>query len=64
MITSVPVQNRITVINTQGRYTNNNLKPDAGDADILKFARAVNTVQYLAPAERFVKTQRFELKAE
>jgi len=64
LITSIPVQNRITIVNTQGRYTNSHLKHDAADADILRFAKAVNTLHYHTPAERFIKSQRYELKAE
>jgi len=62
MVESIPVRNSITIVNTEGRYTNSNLRHDAPDANILYFAKAVNSLQYSAPAERFAKSQRYELK--
>jgi len=64
MITAIPVRTGIQIVNDIGRYTNNHIRPNASNENILAFGKALNNLQFRAPAERFVKQQRFELKNE
>jgi len=56
MVESVPVSNRITIVNSKERYANGHIKPDAAAGDLLAFAQALNGLQYNAPADAFLQT--------
>ena len=64
MVESVPVLSRITIVNGVKRYVNGNIDPNAPNGNVLAFAQALNSLQYGAPADAFIKTQKFELKSE
>ena len=62
MVQSVPVRSSIQIINIEGRYTNNHILHTASHENVLKFGKALNSLQYRAPAERFVRATRYEIK--
>ena len=62
MIESVPVRSSIQIVNDEGRYTNNHIMHTASHENVLMFGKALNGLQYRAPAERFVRVTRYEIK--
>ena len=62
MVTAVPVSTRLSIINGKERYTNSNIKATASFGGILNLAKALNSLQYGAPADQFVVTAKTELK--
>ena len=61
MVTAIPVSASVSVINGKTRYTNNNIKASATNENVLAFAGALNSLQYLNPADRYEKTVKYEL---
>ena len=64
MVTAIPVSNKISLVNGKERYTNSSVSAAAGNDDILSFALALNLLQYNAPAEKIVKSVKYELRNE
>ena len=64
MVTAIPVSARISVINGKEKYVNNDISASAPSEELLSFAKAVNSLQYNAPADSFVLTVKHELKNE
>jgi len=64
MVTAVPVSRRITIVNGKERYSNGSIKMTAQNDGLLMFAKALNSLQYNAPADKFTLTDKSELKTE
>ena len=64
MVTAIPISARMTIVNGKERYTNNNIKPSADVGSLLTLARALNSLQYNAPADKFIVSRKHELRGE
>ena len=64
MVNSIPVSAKLTVVNGKERYTNSHVKTAAGPDSLLAFGKALNSLQYNAPADKFVFQVKNELKDE
>ena len=64
MAVEIPVTTSITIVKGDSRWTCKQLTHSANNEDILLFAQAINYMQYGSPADKFVKRQRREIKAE
>ena len=62
MVESIPIRSSIQIVNDQGRYTNNHIRHNASNENVLAFGKALNALQFRAPAERFVRVVRLEIK--
>jgi len=62
MVESIPIRSSIQIVNDQGRYTNNHIRHNANNENVLEFGKALNSLQFRAPAERFVRVVRLEIK--
>ena len=62
MLETLPIRSSIQIINDQGRYTNNHIRHNASNENVLAFGKALNMLQFRAPAERFVRVVRTEIK--
>jgi len=54
----------MTIVNGKERYANNNIKPSADAGSLLTLARALNSLQYNAPADKFIVSRKHELRGE
>jgi hypothetical protein len=64
MVVSVPITTALTIQNQDGRFSFRNLKHSSDNDDLLKFGVAVNSLQFGAPAEKYLRTTRTELRNE